>query len=169
MTPPADDRDGIETRSNTEFEARFWHFQIGSWIVITLLVGIGLAGGFGRGPLSNAVATTANGRLEYERLLRYKTPSSYRLTLTPAAGGGDQVRVMIDAALLAKLKVSQIVPTPQFTEPRADGVVLVYPAASLREAFSVELSLEPKSIGGLRGSIGVLGGDPAEIHQFVLP
>jgi len=161
----------IQTGNNEAFENRFWRFQRFAWAVLTLFVAAGLAGAFGRGPLSAGSATTSNqSRVEYERLLRFKTPTSYRLTLKPdATTGADEMRVRVDAALLSKLKLSQMVPAPKSAEAHAGGIVLVYPVGPVREPFGVELTLEPKSVGRVRGRLGIAGSDPVGIHHFVFP
>lgn len=165
----------LQTGSAPNFEARFWAFQVGAWLSLLCLVIAGLSGIFGRGLLSGARAQAPRGdAIEYERYVRYKTPTNYRLHIVPSAGAsGDvaDVRINIGAELLErlKLKIAESMPTPRAVEPSAQGVVLVYDTDPALQPFTIELALEPRLIGSVEGGIGIAGTSPMVVHQFVYP
>ncbi len=168
------EEDGIDTGSNLAFESRFWTFQRAAWIFLVMLVVVGLSGGFGRGFFSAASLPLADGGdVEFEKFIRFKTPTSYTLTVKRSVDSGapESVSVHVSAALLAKLnlKIVESTPTPQSVEGIADGVVLVFKPGAGAEALQIKLTLEPKAIGSVHGTLGVSGSAPLQIHQFVYP
>jgi hypothetical protein len=167
--------DGIDTGSNLAFEARFWTFQRLSWGLLACLVAAGLAGGFGRGFLSAATLPFSNGGdIEFEKLIRFKTPTSYMLNVRRTASGPtavEEVRVNVGSGLLEKLnlKIGESTPAVASVEGYPGGMVLVFKPAAGAEAFQIKLTFEPKAIGSLRGQLGLSGSAPLEIEQFVYP
>jgi hypothetical protein len=169
-------QDELNTGTDLVFENRFWKFQTSAWILLACLIVAGLLGLFGRGVFSSSNIQTRGGRIEFERMVRYKTPSSYQLDLiavgaAPDAAASRDVRVLIGADLLAKLrfKIAESVPPPSSVEPHGEGIVLVYTPGIGSENFKVDLAFEPKTIGPVVGNLGVSGSAPIEIRQFVLP
>jgi hypothetical protein len=165
----------LQTGSAPGFEARFWVFQMAAWLSLLCLVIAGLSGIFGRGLVSGARVQAPRGdAIEYERYVRCKTPTNYRLHIVPSAGAsGDvaDVRINIGPELLKhlKLKIAESTPTPRAVEPSPQGVVLVYETDPAMQPFTVELALEPRVIGSVAGTIGIAGTSPMVIHQFVYP
>lgn len=175
MTDMNRDADGIDTGSDMAFEARFWIFQSAAWALLACLIAIGLIGGFGRGYFSfDKRPLSGGGELEFEKRIRYKTPTSYRLIVVrppPGADAAADVRINLDSGLLQKLdlKLADGTPTPASVEAYGQGVVLVFKPSPGAESLQIKLALEPRAVGIVQGSIGVSGSAPLEIRQFIYP
>ena len=167
--------DGIDTGSNMAFESRFWTFQRISWGVLALFVAVGLAGGFGRGFFSTAkLPFSSGGDVEFEKLIRFKTPTSYILNVHRVSNGStavDEVRVNVSAGLLEKLnlKIAESTPTVSSVEAYPGGVIPAFKPGTSAETLQIKLTFEPKAIGSLHGELGLSGNAPVAISQFVYP
>src|SRR5438309_901174 len=101
--------DSVQAGADAEFE-RFWVvLQKWVWAVMALFVAAGLAGVFGRGPLSKAKAGSQSRpvSVEYERFARYKTPSRLKVRLTPAAIRDNRATLVLSGDFVRTLKAGE--------------------------------------------------------------
>lgn len=75
--PVANIKRELAVGEDLAFQRRWWRFEGVVWAIFVAAIGLDLVGAFGRGPLANAAAKTADGSIEatYERIERAGTPS----------------------------------------------------------------------------------------------
>jgi hypothetical protein len=78
---------GLQIEQDLEYQQRAWTVQRVGRVMMALAVLAALAGLLGPGPLSRASAGATGDplRLEYERFLRFQTPTSPSIELSPTA------------------------------------------------------------------------------------
>lgn len=112
MTKP-DSSGEPDIERNDRFQRVEWRLQRVGWVVMAAVVAGALAGTFGRGPLSRAVAMAPDGSLEieYERVQRYQGPSSMTLHPRGAVPDADgRIRIWMDAATARALGEVRTIP-----------------------------------------------------------
>jgi hypothetical protein len=154
----------IETGFDEAFEWKWIRFEHSIWLVMIVVVIVGLAGGLGRGPLAKAQAAAAPIEVEYERVVRYQTPT--QITVTFSGQSGIE-RLFVGRPLLDRLQLESIVPRPAAAEPGRDGVVLLFPRS--KTASQVTLVAQPATLGRTRTAIGLPEGPRVTFSQLVLP
>lgn len=161
--------DSLESGENIDFQRRWWTVERICYPVFALLILGGLAGVFGRGPLSRAsVGSEGIGpRVDYERFARFRTPT---LMLVHAGGDADStVRVRVTGSMTERLPVSRIVPQPAEQIPVSGGQEYIWHAAASPDTSSIRFVLEPGKVGRSEGSVQINGSAPMQLSQFVYP
>src|SRR4051812_21167167 len=156
--------DGIETGFDETFERKWIRFEHIVWVVMLVTVIVGLAGGFGRGPAARAHAASSPIQVDYERVVRYQTPTE--ITVTSTGESGIQ-RLFVGRALLDRLQLQSVVPQPSGSEPRQDGAVLLFTGTN--SSSQVTLVAHPSALGTTRTDIGLAEGPRVTFSQVVLP
>jgi hypothetical protein len=100
----------LQVHENLVFERRLWRVQRIGWIVIAALLLLALAGLFGNGPLSHAVASAGTLQVSYERFAHADAPATLRIDVRQPSEG--TVRVAINREYLDTLRVEHILPEP---------------------------------------------------------
>jgi hypothetical protein len=79
--------DGLQITEDLDFQHRIWKLQRIGWAVMVLLILAAVLGLFGRGILSRAVVTDAQGQLsvEYSRFARFQAPVELVVRIQHAA------------------------------------------------------------------------------------
>ncbi len=151
------------------YQRRQWTAERIGWCVMALFLIAGLAGVFGRGPLSRGEARHPDGLLaiEYERLARFHAPSELRVRLQPVPTAED-VYLSIPQSYLDGIMVKEIVPQP--ASARVDGETVVYRFLVEPETQSMEVlfRLKMETAGNLAGSVAA-GNASLSFRQFVFP
>lgn len=104
----------IELSEDLSFQRRQWRWQRAAWMLAGAIVGAGLLGLFGEGPLSTARAVSADGALsvDYERFVRREAPS--RIVVTAAPGTTDRsLDLHLRASRMETLRIVAVEPAPQ--------------------------------------------------------
>ncbi|HEV7254891.1 MAG TPA: hypothetical protein VGN97_17550 [Mesorhizobium sp.] len=131
-----------------------------------------LAGLLGHGPLSSTTAGDPAGPIwiEYNRFQRYQGPSELKIHLSPAAVRQGEARVWIERSVLDHIEIERIEPRPERMELGPDRHALVFLAPQLTGDTSVIIRYLPdRRFGWTEGEIGIGGGPPVPISQFVYP
>ncbi len=159
--------DGLEIEQDAGFQRREWRVQqFGNGLFGVLLVAA-ILGCFGKGWLADAAAGAAGFSVEYERIIRWETPTQLRVHITDGSPGSDTVRVWFDAGYLARMRVTEVTPGPRWVS--ADSRRVTY-ALDLREPdASAIFHVTPTGPGRLSGRCGVADGASVELKQIVLP
>jgi hypothetical protein len=157
----------IDTGFDPGFETRWWTFMRIVWCAMAVFIAAGLAGALGRGPLSRAVAQAPSVRVEYERVLRFRTPTLVGVRWSPPAD--HELSLRVQGSCLRALRVERVVPEPKATAPVADGMWLQFDAPTAESPVDVALALEPGQLGRARCVIEPDGSEPVTITQLVLP
>ncbi len=159
--------DVASLRENLPFREHEWLVQRVGWALMTCIVLAGFFGAFGDGPLARETLTNASARLEYERLARREYNTRWRIIPAATARGGA-VHVAIDAQLVSRYRVTEIVPQPEKT--RFDGGEVTYEFSAAQVAAQpIVFHVETRDVGMHRGSIRVADGPPFAFAQFIYP
>jgi uncharacterized protein (DUF58 family) len=143
-----------------------WRIQRIGWIVVMLFLAAAGAGLFGNGPLSHSSAASAEGRVEYERFLRYGSPSE--IVITPTAGAARGIsRVEISSDYLEAFRIASITPEP--VSVRMAGERLVYEFTAAGVGASISIHVDPQRLWRHRAVVRIDGGAPLEIRQLTYP
>ncbi|HXH06764.1 MAG TPA: hypothetical protein VNI83_09250 [Vicinamibacterales bacterium] len=107
------------------FQRRVWTIQRIGWVVLALLVVAGAFGLFGGGPISRASTGDPAGRLavEYERFCRREATTTLTVRLREPRAPEGAASVVFAPAYLDAIAIEQVVPPPEGSEIRPDGVV----------------------------------------------
>ena len=162
--------DGLESGENVDFQQRWWRLESICYPIFALLILAGLAGVFGRGPLSRTSAGSSDAapRVDYERFARFRTPTV--LVVHAASSAGDStLTVRITGAMTERIPVSRIVPQPAVQRPVPGGQQYVWRAGSATDTTSIRFVLEPGKVGRSEGSVQINDAAPLQLSQFVYP
>jgi hypothetical protein len=150
-----------------DFQRREWTVQRYAWLVMWAILGAGIAGLFGRGPLARARIETSGWRVEYERFARNNTQTSLAITL-PTAQSGDTATLWVDRVYAEAMDIRRVTPEPLTVSVRPDRLVyrfLTGGAGSVRLVFD----LEPQEIGRMNGLLGSSGSGTVTFSQLIYP
>jgi hypothetical protein len=163
--------DGLETGANLGFQQKWWRLEQVIYGVMTVLLLAGLAGVFGRGPLSRAKAGNPSMPLsaDYERFARFRTPTLITVHLGPQITRGRRVALRLTGPINDRIPVSRIIPQPRSASPIADGQQFTFDVPTPGDSASVRMILEPGKVGMSHASIGVEGAPTLGLSQFVYP
>jgi hypothetical protein len=108
------------------FQHREWRAQQIGWIALGLFLAAALAGLFGSGPLSSAVAADPGGRLrvDYQRFVR--AGASQRLLFRIYPGGTGPVTLKLSRGYLDRMRVEHITPPPSSSFSAAEWTTFVF-------------------------------------------
>lgn len=149
-----------------KFHRTEWRIQRIGWIVLTIFLALAFAGLFGNGPLSHASAGSAQGRIEYERFVRYGSPSE--LIITPAQSAAHGIgTIEITSDYLEAFRIESVTPEP--TAVRMSGQRLVYEFAAEGAGASISFHVDPQRLWRHRALVRIDGGAALEISQLTYP
>lgn len=162
--------DGFEVDEDVAFQQRDWKFERVGWIAIALIVVAAMAGLFGRGGVSDAVAETTDGtlRVEYGRLMRHRAPSELTVHVRPRAGD-TSVTIAINDDFLRAVRVEQLVPEPESQRSIVEHTLYTLPTGPGSSRVRLTLYFVPDDIGKRRLTITVPGRDSVQLGLFVFP
>ena len=141
------------------FEQIWWRVEVGIWIFLCLLIGVATTGVLGRGPLAKGMARSPDGRLvvEYERIGRYKTPSSMKVQISPEEIKDGMASLWVNNAIVNQMGLQRVVPEPGRAEPGPNGVTYTWPLSTTANTFVVRLDLQPDKPGIFQQEIETRG------------
>ncbi|HKU12839.1 MAG TPA: hypothetical protein VJQ52_00510 [Steroidobacteraceae bacterium] len=149
-----------------KFHRTEWRIQRIGWIFLSVFLALALAGLFGNGPLSHTRVAGPQGRIEYQRFVRYGSPSE--LVITPASGAARGIsRVEITAEYLEGFRIESVTPEP--TTVRMSGQQLVYEFAAAGAGASISFDVDPQRLWRHRALVRIDGGEALEIRQLTYP
>ena len=151
---------------STVFMRRNWQVQRVGWVLMALVVLLGLAGLFGRGPLTRRNASAPGLTLQYQRVLRLEATESLEFTLEARPAG--EARLDIDSGFVSRNEIERIIPEPREISVSPGGQRLSFPAAGTG-SVAVRLLFVPKKLGRLRARFGTGEGTALPVSFFVLP
>ena len=158
----------LHVDSDDAFTRREFTAESVGWFLLALVLGAGLLGALGSGPLSSAQAVSTSGRvtLAYQRITHQDADDHIVVEVVGATGTGT-VTMGIGGEWLEGLDLRQV--TPQAAEERAtpEGVELTIPVRG-GGPVRVVLSFRMRSLGPTRGVLRA-GGEEIGFTQFVLP
>lgn len=119
-------------------------------VLLVLFVLSAMAGLFGDGPLSDATASSDDGRLrvDYQRFCRRQTPDSLQVSL-PTQPGVNYVVLAMNSEFAARVQINEIFPAPQQSTHHQTGL-LHFATDGSGEPLSIRFDLEPRHAGRQR-------------------
>jgi len=174
-TKPARERvskidDEVAVGEDLRFQQAWWRFERSVWIFFVLLLALDLAGVFGRGPVANAEARSADGAvdLRYERIERSGTPSVMTVSLAAnAVQSPDTAELFVSESIVGALGARRIIPQPAATRVTANGLTYRFPIGGAPARVRIEL--EPSTPGVFAFELGVPGRPPLRARVLVVP
>ncbi len=161
--------DEIAVGEDLEFQRRWWRFERIVWVFFTLIIGLDLAGGFGRGPLANARIRGGRGDWEvsYERIERSGTPSLMTVRLGAAALRQGRAELFLGDSAIEALGLRRVIPAPEKTLVGRGGLTYEFPSSGAPAV--VRFEFEPVSAGLHTLDIGIPGVDSVSLSVAVVP
>ena len=151
---------------STGFMRRNWQVQRVGWVLMALVVLLGLAGLFGRGPLTRRDASAPGLTLQYQRVLRLEATESLEFTLEARREG--ETGLELDSGFVNRTEIERIIPEPRDISVSPAGQRLSFLATG-SGSVAVRVLFVPKKLGRLRGRFGTPGGAVLPASFFVLP
>jgi hypothetical protein len=160
--------DEVAVGEDLQFQRQGWRFERVVWVIFTVLIVLDLAGVFGRGPLANAAARSADDAFDvsYERIERSGTPSIMTVKIHSAADDGHVELFMSDSAL-SDLGLQRVIPAPERTTLGAGGLTYTFPTGALPAV--VRFEFEPVGMGIYHLQVGVPRRVPVYLAVAVVP
>jgi hypothetical protein len=160
---------GLQLDQDLGFTARVWRLERLAWLLMATVILAALIGVMGGGWLSRAKIEGPGLSAEYERFLRYQTPTSLLVTLRRERPDETSLDLVVDAELLRAFKVERLVPEPQRVTHEQGGARYVFPLAESEQQVRVRLALEPDRVGMQNTRLWRAGRQPVHLRQFVWP
>lgn len=149
-------------------QQRVWRFERVGWYALVLIVILATAGLFGNGPLSNALATSSDGRLqvEYQRLSRSGSVDKLRITVRGISG--QPVMVMLGGSLVQEASIETLQPEPQASFSQGDSLLLQ--VGTRQDGIAtLYLTLRSDYVGKLDGIVKAGLSSTVHFYTFLYP
>ncbi|WP_256669367.1 hypothetical protein [Pseudomonas sp. MN1F] len=149
-------------------QQRVWCFERVGWYVLVVIVLLALAGLFGNGPLSDALAMSPDGRVQvaYQRISRSGTSDHLRITVrgTP----GQPVRLLLGGNLLREASIEMLQPEPEKSLSQGQSLLLQL-GTSEDGIATLYLTVRSDFIGTLEGLVSAGQGSAVHFSTFLFP
>ena len=150
------------------YQRRQWIAERIGWSMMLLLVIAAAAGVFGEGMLSSAsVSDRGELTVEYERFVRYLTPTTLKIHL-PVRFEDKDVQIRINRDFLQAAKIESIVPSPA-TVVIGDNWLGYNFTVHGPGPVLIQFDLTHETAGRLSATISASDSAPLSFHQFVYP
>jgi hypothetical protein len=162
-------RDDIAVGENIEFQRSWWRFEKIIWPVLIAVVIWDVLGGFGRGWLAKARASTPDQamQVDYERFARASTPSIMDFKFGANAIHDGRITLYISDSVVKPLGALRIAPQPAMSSIGNGGITYVFPAS--KAPAMVQIQLEPSFPGPHQFTVRSEGSPPITGSVFVMP
>jgi len=162
----------IELAQDLGFQRRTWKVQRAGWIVMLLLIVAAIVGLFGRGPASSAHLGSPETPLaaDYERFVRLDAPETLTIYLRATALRADSTaEIWLDRSWLAGNDLRSITPAPDRASAGADRMIYTFRLDPSSLPARITYELESRSLGRIRGRMGLVSGPSWTFSQFGYP
>lgn len=161
----------LEVNQDLAYTRRTWVAQRIGWAVVAVLLVIGLAGGFGHGPVAHATAEHPDGAfaVDYERIMRHKTEYVTVVRLGREVTTKETSQIWFSQGYLEKNQITNIEPEPARTQVGDDRVVYTFEHLAAGEPARVTFVVKSDGYGLHSGRIGLMGGPEVAIDQLIMP
>jgi hypothetical protein len=159
------------SRTDLDFERRWWRFERVIYWIQTALVVLAIAGLFGRGPLSAAHAASADRsvRVDYERLARFRTPTTLTVHVVGGTPSDSVVDVTIDGSIVGMEGVSHVTPEPRHVDASSTALRFTVARTSANDSVTIRIALEPGRVGMADARLTVGRGPAISLSQLIYP
>jgi len=160
----------LQIEEDAQFQEREWKVERAGWLVMGLVILATLLGLFGRGPLSQAMASGPQGfQVNYERFARNQSPLELRVRLPLQAFSEGEARLWIERQYLELFEIEDIVPEPDSVEFGPERVIYIFRVAETGGPLAVRLDLRPRNSGLAQGRLGWDEANPLAFTQLIYP
>jgi hypothetical protein len=166
----AADADRLELEQHDHFQRWEWRLQRLGWLIWATLLGAGLAGLLGPGPLSRQTATSRDGSLTvvYDKYVHFEHPLTVEATML--TGGDDQaLRLHLSQSLLERVQIERIEPTPAAERLTPDGVQYDFSTVPGATKVTAAFHFVFQKMGVCEGQWQLQSGAPVVVSQLVYP
>lgn len=174
FTQPVEDSvpkvdNAIAVGEDLDFQRRWWKFERVVWSFFLLILLCDALGLFGRGWLSKAQRSTADGTLnvKYERIERASTPSIMTIQLGQPAIQNGAAHLFVSESVIKELGNQRVAPQPASSVVGNGGITYTFPASEV--PATVQLALEPSFPGIHHFTVQVPGSEPVVGTVTVVP
>lgn len=149
-------------------QRRVWRFERVGWYVLLLIVLLGLAGLFGNGPLSDATARSADGRVEVEYQRMSRSGIRYDLRIHVQGTAGEPLAVLLDGSLVREASIETLQPEPLTSLSHGEGLLLNLGTPADGSA-TLYLTLRSAHVGALEATVSAGAGSAVRFTTFFYP
>lgn len=160
---PAPGERTIELQDDPVFQQRQFLVAKVAGALFVVVAAAALLGLLGTGPLSDATARGTGISVDFDRFVRFDTPTEIEVSVS---GGSGTTELSLSAAYLEGFDVENVTPEPDRQSAVGDRIVFAFEE---RPPSTVMLSLTPREIGLQKGTASLAGGGSASYHQLVYP
>jgi hypothetical protein len=161
----------LELEQDIAFQRREWLVQRCGWLVWAGVIGAGLLGLVGPGPLSQRETASGDGRLrvKYDRFVHHHQARFLEVRMQPADESQDKLRLFVSQPFLDRTEVHRIEPEPTSRELTADGAWYEFRCQPGVAEAKVIFHYECDGMGSGGGELRLAGSEPVFLEQFVYP
>jgi hypothetical protein len=161
----------LELDQDLKFQRRSWRVQRIGWIIMAIILAAAFLGLFGTGPLSDTTVSDPSGnlRLEYERFIRFNSPTVLRIAVRPEAAPDGNLQLWFSRDYLEGVRIEQITPRPLQEELSNGRLVYTFLGPILGDLTIIEFHLTAYQTGTLNGQFGINDGQALQFRQFSYP
>lgn len=161
---------GLDLPLDPAFEKWEWRGERIGWALMLLVILAAMIGLFGKGMLSHASKTAADGSLsiEYERFLHYHDPARLRVVVAANQVRDGQTKVWLSTGYLEAVALQKVTPDPIHVEAGSEGHTFVFHVPAGQGPITIMFDLEAEEIGTIEGLFKA-GGETLSFSQFVYP
>ena len=147
------------------YHRRNWKVQRATFWLMGVLLAVGIAGGFGGGPLSRRTIGRDGVSVRYDRIWRQFSDTEVEVVIRPVAGTAV---IALDRELVRELGDLKVSPAPLDVVSESSRLVYRFPVAGAGPAI-VTFRLRPAHAGRLRTWIVAGAADTIPLSILVLP
>jgi hypothetical protein len=161
----------VEVQQDLAHERLEWKIERIGWAAIVLLLVAALAGLLGPGPLSSTTAGERGSPLwvEYDRFVRYRSPTTMRVHLGSGAARNGAVRLWVTREFVESVELHRVDPQPARVELAPDRTIYTFNVADSTRPIAVIFHLEPNRYGRMPVAVGLEAGPSVAFHQLFYP
>lgn len=161
------DREG-PIQEDIALQRKRWRFERAGFIGLLVIVALALAGMFSTGPLSDTVATSADGRLavHYQRFSRNGAQDD--LVIEAHGQPGEMMRVALSSHWLKGMSIEGLNPQP--APLTSQGRDLLIPMLADADGLAtLYLTVRCDGVGLYRGAFVLQGAQSVATAKFIYP
>lgn len=156
-----------------EYEERYhrreWAVQRIGWTVIGVVLLAACAGLFGDGPLAHRQIAIGDSTLEFDRFVRQRAATEWRLQPASDAASDGEIVVSLPSRFLDSFEIRTIAPEPSSSALVGERTVFRFNASDVQSSGSIAYHVEPDGIGSTSAEIQVGERQSATFRQFIYP
>jgi hypothetical protein len=146
-----------------------WKVERIAWLIIALLLGMAMLGGFGGGPLAHATRSASSVQLEFDHLVRHSVPTRLMIQVGPEAVIRGRFLVSLDWKFVRAVDFRDVRPTPVGSVSHDGRLTFEFAAPFATEPGPIVLEIEHQQTGRQVGFLSVGDGPALEFEQLVFP